>query len=149
MEFVIAANVIFFESGLQFRSDLNAPLDFVSCRFAPVPSAGIIKISYPFSVESSKNAIDFPSGLQVGSRSATPFVGVKLRGIPFSAGRVHISPRAATIARFPVGEMSHPSMNALASIICGRNFERAPGILTLTVRVSRVARLRTIKLAPF
>jgi hypothetical protein len=55
---------------------------------------------------SEKYAMDFPSGDQTGSRSKTPGEFVRLRGSPFSAGTVRISPRASKTARAPFGEMS-------------------------------------------
>ena len=45
-----------------------------------------------------------PSGDHCGSRSITPGVLVRLRGSPFSAGTVMISPRAANTARAPLGD---------------------------------------------
>src|SRR5215468_2304794 len=54
---------------------------------------------------SEKYAIHLPSGDQDGLRSITPVVLVRLRGSPFSAGTVMISPRASKTARAPVGEM--------------------------------------------
>ena len=55
---------------------------------------------------SDKYAMLWPSGDQRGSRSITPVVCVRLRGSPFSAGTVMISPRASNTARTPFGEMS-------------------------------------------
>ena len=43
-----------------------------------------------------------PSGDHCGSRSITPGVWVRLRGSPFSAGTLMISPRAANTARSTV-----------------------------------------------
>ena len=48
--------------------------------------------------------MDFPSGDQAGLRSWTPGVIVRLRGSPFSAGTVTISPRNSKTARAPVGD---------------------------------------------
>ncbi len=39
-----------------------------------------------------------------------------------------MSPRASTVSRFPVGEMSPETMNSEASIFCARNVGRSPGI---------------------
>jgi hypothetical protein len=64
---------------------------------------------------SEKYAIDLPSGLQAGVRSAAPLVRVRLRGEPFLAGAVQTSPRASTTARLPVGEMAHEVMYFAAS----------------------------------
>ena len=47
-----------------------------------------------------------PSGDHTGSRSMTAGLLVRLRGSPFSAGTVRISPRASNTARAPVGEIS-------------------------------------------
>ena len=48
--------------------------------------------------------MDLPSGDQAGERSWTPGVSVRLRGSPFSAGTVTISPRNSKTARAPLGE---------------------------------------------
>jgi hypothetical protein len=47
-----------------------------------------------------------PSGDHTGSRSITLVLLVRLRGSPFSAGTVRISPRASKTARAPLGEIS-------------------------------------------
>ena len=49
--------------------------------------------------------MDLPLGDQAGERSLTPGVFVRLRGSPFSAGTVTISPRNSNAARAPLGEI--------------------------------------------
>ena len=49
-----------------------------------------------------------PSGDHAGDRSCAAAVLVRLRGSPFSAGTVTISPRNSNAARAPVGDSVAP-----------------------------------------
>src|SRR5690606_24531552 len=100
----LSEKAIIFESGDHWGSKKKASLPSVSCRGSPLPSDGRMHSSY--SPDSSqKYAIHLPSGDHDGSRSATPSVRVRLRGLPFSAGSVHTSPRASATTRLPVDEI--------------------------------------------
>ena len=55
---------------------------------------------------SEKYAIGLPSGDHAGAARAPPVVLVRLRGSPFSAGTVTISPRNSNAARAPDGDRS-------------------------------------------
>src|SRR5690349_14475647 len=79
--------------------------------------------------------MDLPSGLHEGSRSATPLVRVRLRGLPSLAGSDQTSPRAPTETRLPVGERSQPLANFDASTARARSLGCAPGIVTCTTFV--------------
>ena len=56
-----------------------------------------------------------------------PAVRVRFRGVPFSAGRVHRSPRAETATRLPFGPRSQDWIVSEASTSCGRRLPRSPG----------------------
>lgn len=112
-----------------------------------VPSAGATTSAYS-PVESSSHAIDLPSGLQFGSRSATPLVRVRSRALPSFAGSDHTSPRALTSTRLPVGETSQPCANFDASTARGASFGCAPGIVTRTTFVVPVARSQSTSSGP-
>src|SRR5690242_13316575 len=116
---VLSEYAIHFESGDHAWRRLNLPPDFESCFGSADPSAGADHTSYS-PVASESHAIVLPSGLHAGSRSATPLVCVRLRGLPSFAGKDHTSPRAPTIARLPEGESSHDATNFAASTARGR-----------------------------
>ncbi len=59
---------------------------------------------------SGEYATKFPSGDQIGARSAAPELRVRLRAEPCSTGTENISPRASISARLPVGDKDADSM---------------------------------------
>ena len=127
---------------------LNGPPSFVSCRRSPLPSAGMAHSSYS-PVSSVKKAIHLPSGLHAGLRSATPSVRVRLRGTPFSAGAVQMSPRAATATRLAPGLMLEPCSWPLTSSIRALIVGRSPGMRTSTSRDRPEPRSSTMSFVPF
>ena len=138
----------FLLSGNHWMEVLNGPPSLVSCFLAPLPSAGMAHSSYS-PVESSKYAIHLPSGLHAGLRSAMPSVRVMLRGTPFSAGALQMSPRAATATRLALGLMLEPCSSSLTSSVRVRTAGRSPGIFTSTVRDLPEPRSSTMSLVPF
>jgi hypothetical protein len=58
-----------------------------------------------------------------------------LRGSPFSAGTVKISPRASTAARLPVGESARFVARVETSFHCAIIHGKSPAAVMFTIRV--------------
>ncbi len=98
---------------------------------------------------SEKQAIQRPSGLQAGSRSATPLVRVRLRTKPSSTGTVKSSPRASTTTRLALGLTSRSATCPSSSRVRGRSERRSPGMITSTATERRLASSKRYSLPPF
>jgi hypothetical protein len=76
--------------------------------------------------ESENQAMDLPSGDQAGQRSCAATLSEMLRGSPFSAGTVTISPRNSKAARAPEGEivacLTYFAPDAQRGLTSGRSY---------------------------